>query len=85
MALATSVPISAQVTHETKVISSNSSMDNGVGTQTTKVVHVEKYKTRHAKRILGVKVGHKTRTIKKVRTTTVGSNGDSRTSVETSH
>ena len=53
MALATSVPISAQVTHETKVISSNSSMDNGVGTQTTKVVHVEKYKTRHAKRILG--------------------------------
>ena len=84
MALGTSIPISAQVSHETRVSTSNG-MDDGVATQTTKVVHVNKFKTHHAKRILGVKVGHKTRTIKKVRTTTVDSNGNNNTSVEISH
>jgi hypothetical protein len=84
IALGASTPILAQVSTATKVTTSNS-MDNGVATQTTKVVHVKKYKTHHAKRILGVKVGHKTKTIKTVHKTTVSSNGDSSSSVETNH
>jgi hypothetical protein len=83
-ALVASMPISAQVSHETRVTTSNN-MDDGVPSQTTKVVHVKKYKTHHPKRILGVKVGHKTRTVKRVRKTTVDANGNTSTSVETRH
>ena len=81
MGLGTSMPISAQVSHDTSV-STSSGMDHGVATQTTRVVNVNKFKTHHAKRILGVKVSHKTRTIKQVRTTTVDSNGNANTSEE---
>jgi hypothetical protein len=82
--LSLGMPALAQVSTSTKVSTSNS-MDNGVASQTTKVEHVKKIKTHHAKRILGVKVGHKTKTIKTVRKTTVNSNGDSTSSVQTNH
>lgn len=78
------VPAMAQVSHESQV-STNTSMHDGVATRTTKVVHVKKVKTRHPKRILGVKVGHKTRTTKVVRERSVSSNGDVHTEVKTSH
>jgi hypothetical protein len=86
MALAAgfSLPATAQVTHETKV-STDVSHQDGVTTRTTKVAHIRKVKTHRPKRILGVKVGHKTRTTKTVRTTTVSSNGDYSRSVTTSH
>jgi len=78
------LPASAQVTHETKVSTDVSSHD-GVTTRTTKVKHIKKVKTRHPKRILGVKVGHKTRKTETVRTTTTSTNGDYKQSVTTSH
>jgi len=84
MVLSTSMPISAQVSQNTSVSTSNG-MKDGVATQTTRVLHVNKFKTHHAKRILGVKVGHKTRTIKQLRTTTVDSNGNANTSEKISH
>jgi hypothetical protein len=84
MALGASMPVVAQVSDRTKVTTHNRTED-GVDTQTTRVIHEKKFKTHHAKRILGVKVGHKTEKIKSVRTTKVDSNGDSSTSVRTNH
>jgi hypothetical protein len=82
--LGTSMPVSAQVSTATKVSTSNS-MDNGVATQTTKVEHTKKYKTHHPKKVLGIKVGNKTKTVKTVQKTSVDSNGNSSSSVETTH
>ena len=78
------VPASAQVSHETKVTHDVSTQD-GVTTNTTRVAHIKKVKTHRAKRILGVKVGHKTRTTKVVKTTSSSSNGDYKQSTTTSH
>ncbi|WP_206238971.1 hypothetical protein [Novosphingobium terrae] len=78
------VPASAQVSNETKV-SHDTTMQNGVATRTTKVEHVRKVKTRHPKKILGVKVGHKTRTTKTIQTRSVSSNGDHSSSTEIKH
>ena len=83
MALTAALPATAQTTHKTEV-SHDTSMSGGVATRTTKVVHVSKHKTRRAKRILGVKVGHKTVTHKTVRETKASSNGDVSTTVKTS-
>lgn len=83
-AMTAALPATAQTTNETKV-SHDTSMHDGVATTKTKVVHTRKHKTHRAKRILGVKVGHKTRTTKTVRETTRSSNGDVSTSVKTSH
>lgn len=78
------VPASAQVTHETKV-STDTSMHDGVATRTTKVEHVRKVKTHHPKKILGVKVGHKTVTHKRIETRSVSSNGDHSATTEIKH
>jgi hypothetical protein len=83
-ALPVAAPAMAQVTHEARV-STSTSMHDGVATRTTKVVHVKKVKTHRVKRILGVKVGHKTRVTKVVREKSVSSNGDVTRSVHTSH
>ena len=74
----------AQTSTSTSV-SNNTSTNNGVVTQTHKVVVTHKRKTHHAKRVLGVKVGHKTATTKVVKKTTTSSNGDMSTSVQTTH
>ncbi|WP_242096763.1 MULTISPECIES: hypothetical protein [unclassified Sphingomonas] len=84
LAMTAAMPATAQTTNEVKV-SHDTGMHDGMRTHTTKVVHVRKHKTRRAKRILGVKVGHKTRTTKVVRETTRSANGDVSTSVKTSH
>ena len=76
------LPAGAQTTSQTKV-SNDVSVDNGVATRKTKVEHVTKRKTHRAKKILGVKVGHKTVTHKTTRESTVSSNGDHSTKVET--
>jgi hypothetical protein len=78
------VPASAQVSNETKV-SHDTSMHDGVATRTTKVEHVRKMKTHRPKKILGVKVGHKTRTTKTIQTRSVSSNGDHSSSTEIKH
>jgi hypothetical protein len=83
-ALALATGALAQSTTSTSV-SSDTSVKNGVVTHTHKVVHVHKRKTHHAKRILGVKVGHKTATTKVVKTTSANSNGDVSTTVKTTH
>ena len=75
-------PALAQTTHETKV-SHDSSMNDGVATEKTKVTHVSKRKTSRPKKVLGVKVGHKTVTHKTERETSVSSNGDTSTTVKT--
>ena len=84
LALSTGAAVSAQTTTQTKV-STDTSMDNGVATQKTKVEHVRKHKTSRPKKILGVKVGHKTVTHKTVKETTNSSNGDHSTTVKTSN
>ena len=86
MALAAglAMPASAQVSRETKVTHDVSTQD-GVTTKTTRVKHIKKVKTRHPKRILGVKVGHKTRKVETVKTTSTSSNGDYKQSVKTTH
>lgn len=83
-ALTAGLPAMAQVSHETKV-STDTSMHDGVATRTTKVEHVKKVKTHRPKKILGVKVGHKTKTTKVVREKSVSSNGDVSTKVKVSH
>lgn len=75
-------PAQAQTTSSTKV-TTGTSMDNGVATSKTKVTHVTTRKTHRPKKILGVKVGHKTVTHKTVRTTSASSNGDTSTTVKT--
>ena len=82
-ALAMSVsPAAAQTTSQTKV-SNDTNVKNGVVTQKTKVTHTTKRKTHRPKKILGVKVGHKTVTHKVVKETTTSSNGDASTTVKT--
>lgn len=81
LALMTGVGADAQTTNRTKV-THDTSVHDGVATRTTKVVHIHKHKTHRAKRILGVKVGHKTVTHKTVRETTHSSNGDVSTTVK---
>lgn len=71
----------AQTTSKTEV-KHDTSMSGGVATSTTKVEHVTKRKTHRPKKILGVKVGHKTVTHKTVRESSVSSNGDTSTTVE---
>ena len=71
----------AQTSSKTEV-KHDTSMNDGVATSTTKVEHVTKRKTHRPKKILGVKVGHKTVTHKTVREHSVSSNGDTSTTVE---
>lgn len=77
------VPVAAQTSTSTKVTQS-SGTDNGAPTHTTKVVHTTKRKTHRPKKILGVKVGHKTAVTKTVRETSTGPDGAS-TTVKTTH
>lgn len=81
-ALAAVLPAAAQTTSKTEV-KHDTSMDNGVRTRTTKVEHTTKRKTHRPKKVLGVTVGHKTVTHKTVRESSVSSNGDHSTKVET--
>lgn len=83
-AIGISLPVMAQVSQETRM-STGTSVCDGVATRTTKVVGVKKVKTHRPKRILGVKVGHKTHVTKIVHEKSVSSNGDVTTSVKTSH
>ncbi|MGC5799547.1 hypothetical protein [Sphingomonas sp. NFX23] len=75
-------PVVAQTTHETKV-GHDTSVKNGVATTKTKVTETTKRKTRRPKKVLGVKVGHKTVKHQTVRETAVSSNGDRKTTVKT--
>lgn len=81
-ALAVGTPALAQTTAQTKV-THDTDMKNGVATTTTKVTHTTKRKTRQPKKVLGVKIGHKTVTHKTVRETKASSNGDASTTVKT--
>lgn len=69
----------AQTTTETKM----STDANADGSKTTKVEHIRKHKTHHTKRILGVKVGHKTRVHKTVHKTTTNPDGSQSTESKT--
>lgn len=75
-------PAVAQTTHETKV-DHDTSVKNGVATTKTKVTETTKRKTRQPKKVLGVKVGHKTVKHQTVRETAVSSNGDRKATVKT--
>lgn len=79
-ALATAGVATAQTTSETKT----STDVDANGAKTTKVEHIRRHKTHHAKRILGVKVGHKTRVSKTVHETKTSPTGDKSTTVKTS-
>lgn len=83
-AMLSSASAFAQTTRETKV-DHDTSVHGGVATTTTKVTETSKHKTRQPKKILGVKVGHKTKTTKVVRESAVSSNGDRKAVVKTSH
>ena len=82
LALAIGLPAQAQTTASTKV-STDTSTKDGVATHTTKVTHTTKRKTRRPKKILGVKIGHKTVTHKTVRKMSTSTNGDASTTVKT--
>jgi hypothetical protein len=84
VALSLAAPSLAQVERATKVEHDTSHKD-GVATTTTKVTSVDKRKTRQPKKVLGVKVGHKTAETKTVRETSRSTNGDVSTKVKTSH
>ena len=84
LAVATALPAAAQTTHDTTV-STHTSMKDGVATKKTKVVTVRKHNTHRARRVLGVKVGTKTRTTKTVKETTTSSDGKMSTSTKTTH
>lgn len=75
-------PVVAQTSHETKV-DHDTSVKDGVATTKTKVTETTKRKTRQPKKVLGVKVGHKTVKHQTVRETAVSSNGDRKTTVKT--
>jgi hypothetical protein len=77
-------PVIAQTVRETKV-DHDTKVHDGVATTTTKVTETSKRKTAEPKKVLGVKVGHKTVTKKTVRETSVSSDGDHKTTVKTSH
>lgn len=83
-AVTAALPASAQSTTETKV-SRDTDVKNGVATDKVKVVNVEKHKTHRAKRVLGVKVGHKTAKTKTVKEMSQSSNGDESTKVKSTH
>lgn len=74
----------AQTTRETKV-DHDTKVHDGVATATTKVTTTSKRKTHRPKKILGVKVGHKTVEHKTVRESSVSSDGDRSVKVKTSH
>ncbi|MBY9064998.1 hypothetical protein K7957_18855 [Sphingomonas yunnanensis] len=82
--LLVAAPALAQTTHETKVVH-DTRVHDGTATTTTRVTETSKRKTRQPKKVLGVKVGHKTETTKVVKETAVSSNGDHKTVVKTSH
>lgn len=84
VALLCGAPALAATTTTTTTVTHGTSVRNGVVAHRTKVVHVRKRTTR-PRRVLGVKVGHHTRTTKTVRTTTHRSNGSTRTTVRTTH
>lgn len=84
LTLLCSVPVAAQTTHETKV-DHDTSVKDGVATTTTKVTETSKRKTRQPKKVLGMKVGHKTVKHQTVRETKVSSDGDQKTTVKTSN
>ena len=65
LALMTGAAATAQTTTETKV-STDTTVKNGVPVKKTKVVHIRKHRSRRPRKILGVKVGHKTVTHKTV-------------------
>ena len=77
-------PALAQTVHQTKV-DHDTKVHDGVATTTTKVTETTKRKTHRPKKVLGVKVGHKTVKRKVVRETSVSSDGDRSTTVKTSH
>ncbi|QJU59335.1 hypothetical protein HL653_17620 [Sphingomonas sp. AP4-R1] len=81
-ALLTAGPALAQTTHQTKV-DTDTSVSNGVATTTTTQTHTTKRTTRQPKKVLGVKVGHKTAVHQTVKKTSVSTNGDSSTTVKT--
>lgn len=81
-ALLAAAPSVAQTTRETKV-SHDTSTKDGVATAKTTVTHTTKHETNRPKKILGVKVGHKTVVHKTVKKTSVSSNGDTTTTVKT--
>lgn len=76
-------PALAQTTHQTKV-DHDTKVHDGVATTTTKVTETSKRKTRQPKKVLGVKVGHKTVTHKVVHESSVSSDGDRSATVKTS-
>lgn len=73
----------AQTTRETKV-DHDTKIHDGVATTTTKVTETSKRKTNRPKKVLGVKVGHKTVEHKTVRESSVSSDGDRSMKVKTS-
>lgn len=84
VALAAPVPALAQTTTKTEV-KHDTDVNNGVVTHTRTAVHVTKRKTHRPKKILGVKVGHKTKTTKVVHKTSTSSDGSMTNSVKTTH
>lgn len=84
LSLAAGTPALAQMTAQTKVDNSTSVKD-GVATTKRTVTHTMKRKTHRPKKILGVKIGHKTVTHKTVHTTSSSTNGDASTTVKTSN
>lgn len=83
-AFAFATPGTAQTTVKTEV-KNDTDVKDGVVTQKRTVVQETKRKTRQPKKILGVKVGHKTAVKKTVRETTTSSNGDASTTVKTTN
>lgn len=84
LALAGAVPALAQTSAQTKV-DNNTTVKDGVATTKRTVTHTTKRKTHRPKKVLGVKVGHKTVTHKTVRTTSTSTNGDASATVKTSN
>ncbi|WP_375391417.1 hypothetical protein [uncultured Sphingomonas sp.] len=84
LAIAAPLPAIAQTTTKTEV-KHDTDVNNGVVTHTRTAVHVTKHKTHRPKKILGVKVGHKTKTTKVVHKTSTSSNGETTNSVKTTH
>lgn len=80
-ALATGTAAIAQTTTKSSVTTSNT-VKAGVPATTVKAITVHKTKTRRAKRVLGVKVGHKSRVHKVVRKTTTTATGETSTQVK---
>jgi hypothetical protein len=83
-ALISGGPLLAQTVRQTKV-ATDTSVSNGVATTTTTETHSTKRKTSQPKKVLGVKVGHKTAVHETVKKTKVSSNGDASTTVKTSN